>query len=106
MPSHLYRYVEQKFANSRQSISHCRREALMSCTRSSCIFLLALIVTALCSSTYCQTPHSSLTIHVGKPGLFSATGHNHLVVGHIDHGYIDAKEMADDITVVTAKIEV
>jgi polyisoprenoid-binding protein YceI len=104
MPGHTY--IEQKFANSRQSIPHCRREALMSCTRISCIFLLVLIVTALSSSTYCQAPHSSFTIHLGKTGLFSAVGHNHVVVAPIAHGSIDAKAMAVEITVVTAQMKV
>ena len=69
----------------------------MSCTRISCIFLLVLIVTALSSSTYCQAPHSSFTIHLGKTGLFSAVGHNHVVVAPIAHGSIDAKAMAVEI---------
>jgi hypothetical protein len=106
MPSYLYRYVEQKFANSKQSIPPYKREAFMPRTRISYIFLRALIVTALCSSTYCQTPHSSFTIHVGKTGLFSAAGHNHVVVAPIAHGSIDAKAMAVEITVVTGQMKV
>ena len=70
------------------------------------ILLAAVGVTALCSPTYGQTPHSSFTIHVGKSGLFSAAGHNHLVVAPIAHGSVDPKEMAVEITVVTAQMKV
>ena len=56
------------------------------------------------------TPLSSvkgtITIHVGKSGLFSGFGHNHTVVAPIDHGNVDTKDMAVEITVITARMKV
>jgi polyisoprenoid-binding protein YceI len=48
----------------------------------------------------------TITIHVGKSGLFSGFGHNHTVVAPIDHGNVDTKDMAVEITVITARMKV
>jgi polyisoprenoid-binding protein YceI len=36
-----------------------------------------------------DTEHSSLTIHVGKVGLFSAAGHEHVVIAPVAEGSLD-----------------
>lgn len=78
----------------------------MSRSRLYLIFLAALTALILASSAGAQTPHSTITIHVGKSGVFSGFGHNHVVVAPIAHGSVDAKRLAVEIVVQTAHMKV
>jgi polyisoprenoid-binding protein YceI len=79
-----------------------------------CKFLLAGVLVASQTATggpqanaqQANTPHSSITIHVYKAGLFSALGHNHTVVAPIAQGAIDLKGMAVEITVASKQMRV
>jgi polyisoprenoid-binding protein YceI len=44
---------------------------------------------ALAAQKALDTEHSSLTIHVGKTGLFSAAGHEHVVTAPVAGGSVD-----------------
>ncbi|MBZ5529955.1 MAG: YceI family protein [Acidobacteriia bacterium] len=68
--------------------------------------MTALIAIALASSAGAQTPRSTITIHVGKSGVFSGFGHDHVVVAPIAHGSVDAKAMVVEITVITTQMKV
>jgi len=50
--------------------------------------------------------HSSLTIRVGKTGLFSGFGHEHTVVAPIASGKVDAKALAVQIIVLSKQLKV
>lgn len=77
------------------------------------ILLLTLLAPALVFPAPAQTqpsPHSasasSITIRVGKAGLFSGLGHNHVVVAPVAHGNVGTKDMTVEIVVVTAQMKV
>lgn len=49
---------------------------------------------------------STITIHVGKAGLFSGFGHNHTVVAPVDRAEIDPAKMTAMIVVLTKQMRV
>jgi polyisoprenoid-binding protein YceI len=49
---------------------------------------------------------STITIHVGKSGLFSGFGHNHVISAPIEHPMIDSKSKTASITVLTKELKV
>jgi polyisoprenoid-binding protein YceI len=52
------------------------------------------------------TQKSSITIHVGKSGLFSGFGHNHTISAPIARAAIDPKSKTASITVLTKEMKV
>src|SRR5512146_561922 len=63
--------------------------------------IAALLCPALVFATHAEAlerpidvEHSSVRIHVGKAGLFSAAGHEHWVVAPVAHGNLDDQEPA------------
>jgi polyisoprenoid-binding protein YceI len=70
-------------------------------------FLLIPIILFWCAALSAQNAqHSSITIHVGKTGLFSGLGHEHTVVAPIASGKIDAKAPSVQITVLAKQLKV
>jgi polyisoprenoid-binding protein YceI len=72
---------------------------------------LALIAWAAAAPMYAQeipidTARSTITIHVGKSGLFSAAGHDHWINAPIASGSIDESALRVNFTVATAKMSV
>jgi polyisoprenoid-binding protein YceI len=65
-------------------------------------FLLAGILVASQTTTsapQASTPHSLITVHAYKSGLFSAFAHNHTITAPVAQGTIDLKNPAVEITV-------
>jgi polyisoprenoid-binding protein YceI len=62
---------------------------MMKAILSSVLLLSLLPGTAFAAQKQIDTSQSTLTIHVGKTGLFSAAGHDHLVSAPIADGVID-----------------
>src|SRR5260370_38728846 len=52
-------------------------------------FLLATSPSLVAADRVIDTDHSTLKIHVGKAGLFSAAGHDHWVTAPFDGGNIN-----------------
>jgi polyisoprenoid-binding protein YceI len=55
----------------------------------SCLLLSASVKTTFASQRQIDPAQSTLTIHVGKTGLLSAAGHEHVVTAPIADGIID-----------------
>ena len=53
-----------------------------------------------------DTARSSITIHAGKTGLFSAAGHDHFIAAPISSGSIDPTALRVAFTVESAKMTV
>ncbi|HKW74632.1 MAG TPA: YceI family protein [Terriglobales bacterium] len=53
-----------------------------------------------------QIHQSTITIHVGKAGVFSGFGHNHTVVAPVDRAEIDPTKMTAMIVVFTKQMRV
>src|SRR5580704_13319736 len=71
------------------------------------LFCLSTVVTALAQDKPIDAKHSTLTIHVGKSGLFSAAGHEHWVDAPISSGkYNESDSPRIEFTVNAAKMEV
>lgn len=77
-------------------------------SRSYRALLLAGFALALClgGAPQVNAPHSTITIHVRKSGLFSAFAHDHVIAAPIAHGSLDPKAMTVQITVATKQIKV
>ncbi|HLW77003.1 MAG TPA: YceI family protein [Bryobacteraceae bacterium] len=73
-------------------------------TRLGVCLLLALPLTA--QDRAIDTERSTITIHVGKAGLFSAAGHEHWVDAPISAGVVDESAPRAEFTVETAKMRV
>lgn len=72
------------------------------------LFLAGLLVfchTAICAQDT-SAPHSTITIHAYKSGLFSGFAHNHTITAPISHGTIDIKKMSVEISVSTKEMKV
>lgn len=67
------------------------------------IFLLPCMVVGTAPP---KTPHSLISVHVHKSGLFSAFAHDHVITAPIASGAIDAKAMTVRITVMTKLMKV
>jgi len=50
--------------------------------------------------------NSTITIHVGKSGMFSGFGHEHTVIAHIAKAAVDPKAMTVEITVAAREMKV
>ena len=68
--------------------------------------LAPILLLAALASGQTAAPHSSITIHVHKAGLFSAFGHNHTVVAPVAHGAFDTKAMTADVVVEAKQLKV
>jgi polyisoprenoid-binding protein YceI len=53
-----------------------------------------------------NAPHSLITVHVYKSGLFSGFAHDHIVTAPIAQGAIDIKKLSVEITVSTKQMKV
>jgi polyisoprenoid-binding protein YceI len=53
------------------------------------VYLCAGVTQAFAAQKPLDTEHSTLTIHVGKTGLFSAAGHEHVVTAPVAGGGVD-----------------
>jgi polyisoprenoid-binding protein YceI len=53
-----------------------------------------------------NAPHSLITVHVYKSGLFSGFAHDHIVIAPIAQGAIDIKKLSVEITVSTKQMKV
>src|SRR5690348_1582783 len=51
-------------------------------------------------------PQSTITIHVGKSGLFSGFGHDHTISAPIERAAIDSKSKTASITVLAKELKV
>jgi polyisoprenoid-binding protein YceI len=51
-------------------------------------------------------PQSTITIHVGKTGLFSGFGHNHTISAPIEHADINSQSKTARISVLTKQLKV
>lgn len=73
-----------------------------------CIIFLASFTVAGLRTVPAQTAprNSSITIHVGKTGLFSGLGHNHTISAPISRTVIDPKSKTASITVLTKEMKV
>jgi polyisoprenoid-binding protein YceI len=49
---------------------------------------------------------STITIHVGKAGMFSGFGHNHTVVAPVERIVVDERAMKAELTVLARKLKV
>ncbi len=49
---------------------------------------------------------STITIHVGKAGMFSGFGHSHTVVAPVERVAVDARAMKVELTVASRKLKV
>ena len=77
--------------------------------RACCLFLwVAILLFPFIGNSTAQAPkrQSTITIHVGKSGLFSGFGHNHVISAPIEHAVIDAKSKTASITVLTKQLRV
>lgn len=71
------------------------------------IFLSAFAVAAPRALSAQTTPRdSTITIHVGKTGLFSGLGHNHTISAPISRAIIEPKSKTASITVLTKEMKV
>lgn len=73
------------------------------------LYFLRLAVLLLCSSLFwAQTApqQSTITIHVGKAGMFSGFGHNHTVVAPVERIVVDERAMKAELTVLARKLKV
>jgi len=74
-----------------------------------CLFLcLPVLLFLLAGSSTAQAPkrQSTITIHVGKSGLFSGFGHNHTITAPIEHAAIDSQSKTASISVLTKELKV
>lgn len=71
-------------------------------------FILMLCCVSLQASAGEQAPRqqSTITIHVGKAGLFSGFGHAHTVVAPVERAEIDPAKMTATIVVLTKQMKV
>lgn len=70
---------------------------------------VAMLMTAAVLGSQAQTPAphtSTITIHVGKSGLFSGFGHNHTISAPIATAAIDPQSKTGAITVLTKEMKV
>ncbi|HWG49330.1 MAG TPA: YceI family protein [Candidatus Acidoferrales bacterium] len=69
---------------------------------------LPALLFAFGGSSPAQTsrPESTITIHVGKTGLFSGFGHNHTISAPIEHAAINSQSKTAVITVLTKELKV
>lgn len=68
--------------------------------------LVPILLLAVLASGQSTAPHSSITIHVHKAGLFSAFGHNHTVVAPVAHGAFDTRAMTADVVIESKQLKV
>jgi len=73
-------------------------------TRLLIVFLAVAMPAALRGQA--TAPESTITIHVGKSGLFSGFGHTHTVIAPVDRAEIDPARMTATITVLTRQMKV
>lgn len=75
-----------------------------------CVAILTAACVALCQAqAQAQSPaprRSTITIHVGKSGLFSGFGHNHTISAPIATATIDPQSKTAAITVLTKEMKV
>jgi len=73
-----------------------------------CFMFLATFAVAAPRGVPAQTVprNSTITIHVGKSGLFSGFGHNHTVSAPIARAEVDQKSKTASITVLTREMKV
>lgn len=73
-----------------------------------CFMILATFAVAAPHHLAAQTAprNSTITIHVGKTGLFSGFGHNHTISASIARAAIDPKSKTASITVHTKEMKV
>jgi hypothetical protein len=69
---------------------------------------LPALLFSLAGSNRAQTsrPQSTITIHVGKAGLFSGFGHNHTVTAPIKQAAINSQSKTATIVVLTKELKV
>jgi polyisoprenoid-binding protein YceI len=53
-----------------------------------------------------DAPHSSITVHAYKSGLFSGFAHDHVVIAPVAQGAIDIKKLSVEIAVSTKQMKV
>jgi polyisoprenoid-binding protein YceI len=71
------------------------------------VTFFAAIAIAAAQETPIDVQRSTITIHVGKAGLFSAAGHDHTIIAPISSGTIrDSAAPRVEFTVATAKMTV
>jgi YceI-like protein len=73
------------------------------------LYFLSLAALLLCSSSFwAQTAprESTITVHVGKAGMFSGFGHNHTVVAPVERIVVDEPGMKAELTVLARKLKV
>jgi polyisoprenoid-binding protein YceI len=77
-------------------------------SRSHRALLLAAVALILCPAAKPQpnAPHSIITIHVRKSGLFSAFAHDHVITAPIARGTLDPKAMTIQVTVAAKQMKV
>jgi polyisoprenoid-binding protein YceI len=73
-----------------------------------CFMLLATLEVAAAHGVPEQTAtrNSTITIHVGKTGLFSGLGHNHTISAPISRAIINPQSKSASITVLTKEMKV
>jgi polyisoprenoid-binding protein YceI len=73
-----------------------------------CFIFLAAFVVAAPHGVPAQTAprNSTITIHVGKTGLFSGLGHNHTISAPISRAIINPQSKSVSITVLTKEMKV
>lgn len=73
-----------------------------------CFMFLAAFAVAAPRAVPAQTAprNSTITIHVGKTGLFSGLGHNHTISAPVSRSAIDPKSKTASITVLTKEMKV
>lgn len=73
-----------------------------------CFMLLATFAVAAAHGVPEQTAtrNSTITIHVGKTGLFSGLGHNHTISAPISRAIINPQSKTASITVLTKEMKV
>jgi hypothetical protein len=87
-------------ATGGQILFHKRVYCLLLCLPA---LLFAFIGT---STAQTSRPESTITIHVGKTGLFSGFGHNHTISAPIEHAAINSQSKTAFITVLTKELKV
>lgn len=73
------------------------------------LICLAILISAGMAFAQVQSPaprRSTITIHVGKSGLFSGFAHNHTISAPISRAAIDPKSKTASITVLTREMKV
>jgi polyisoprenoid-binding protein YceI len=76
--------------------------------RTHCLFLslmTVLVWSGTSSKAQTSTPQSTITIRVGKTGLFSGFGHNHTISAPIEQAAIDSKSKTASIIVLTKELK-